>query len=906
VATIYIDGKAHEVDPKKNLLQVGLSLGYDIPYFCWHPAMKSVGACRQCAVKVFQDENDTRGRIVMACMTPATDGLRVSIHDEEAVEFRASVIEWLMINHPHDCPICDEGGECHLQDMTLMTGHTYRRHRFNKRTYKNQYLGPLINHEMNRCIQCYRCVRFYQDLAGGYDLDVFGAHNMVYFGRHEDGVLESEFSGNLVEICPTGVFTDKTLKQHYTRKWDLQTAPSICVHCAVGCNTIPGERSNMLRRILNRYNREVNGYFICDRGRFGYEFVNHERRIFYPTMKKADGEQAEVITPDEALTYIGELIPSGAHTIGIGSPRASLEANFSLREMVGVENFFAGVSQQEHHLVSTAIHILQHGPARSASLHDMEMADAVFILGEDLTNTAPMMAFAMRQAVRNQPMEIPEKLGIDLWNDYAVREAVQDITGPLVIATPNQTKLDDIATETFHGAPDDLARLGFAVANAINSAAPRVNGLADKTQQLVGNIARALKEAKRPLIVSGTSCGSEAILKAAANIAWALWRSGCPAELAFTVPESNSLGLGMMAAGNLQSALEALQINQDSTLIILENDLYRRSETKFVDELFEAAKSVIVIEHTQNATTERADVVLPASTFAEGDGTLVNREGRAQRFFQVFVQERGNVQESWRWLRDVMVKLGRKSSDEWHNLDEITRSMAEALPVFEAVVDIAPPADFRLVDQKIPRNSHRYSGRTAMQAHLNIHEPKPPDDPDAPFNFSMEGFKGKVPGVLLSRYWSPGWNSVQALNKFQSEVGGPLHDGDSGKRLIEPSQNNKIDFYQQVPKAYHPPEDRWLVVPLYHTFGSEELSSLAQGIRELSPEPYIAINPEDAAEIQLVEGIEVEIRLRDAAIRLPVRLDPTLPRRVAGLPTGLAEMPTIALPAWSSLALILG
>ncbi len=210
MATIHVDGKALEVDGADNLLQACLSLGLDIPYFCWHPALGSVGACRQCAVKQYTDENDTRGRIVMSCMTPATDNTWISIDDEESKAFRASVVEWLMTNHPHDCPVCEEGGHCHLQDMTVMTGHNERRYRFTKRTHQNQDLGPFISHEMNRCIACYRCVRFYKDYAGGTDLGVFGAHDNVYFGRVEDGVLESEFSGNLTEVCPTGVFTDKT------------------------------------------------------------------------------------------------------------------------------------------------------------------------------------------------------------------------------------------------------------------------------------------------------------------------------------------------------------------------------------------------------------------------------------------------------------------------------------------------------------------------------------------------------------------------------------------------------------------------------------------------------------------------------------------------------------------------
>jgi len=225
MATIYIDNVPYQVKDGDNLLSACLSLGFNLTYFCWHPALHSVGACRQCAIVRYRDENDTRGRIVMACMEPVADQARISLEAPEAKRFRAQNIESLMINHPHDCPVCDEGGECHLQDMTVMSGHNYRRYRFKKRTHLNQYLGPFLHHEMNRCIQCYRCVRFYNDYAEGKDFGVFAVHDDVYFGRFEPGVLENEFSGNLVEVCPTGVFTDKTLRKHYTRKWDLTNAP---------------------------------------------------------------------------------------------------------------------------------------------------------------------------------------------------------------------------------------------------------------------------------------------------------------------------------------------------------------------------------------------------------------------------------------------------------------------------------------------------------------------------------------------------------------------------------------------------------------------------------------------------------------------------------------------------------
>ena len=147
MAKVYVDNKPYEMNPEENLLHGCVSQGLNLPYFCWHPALGSVGACRQCAVKVFKDEHDTEGKIVMSCMTPAAEGTRISIADPEAASFRAGVIEGLMLNHPHDCPVCDEGGECHLQDMTVMTGHDYRRYEFDKRTFRDQNLGPLVNHE---------------------------------------------------------------------------------------------------------------------------------------------------------------------------------------------------------------------------------------------------------------------------------------------------------------------------------------------------------------------------------------------------------------------------------------------------------------------------------------------------------------------------------------------------------------------------------------------------------------------------------------------------------------------------------------------------------------------------------------------------------------------------------------
>ncbi|MBP7571397.1 MAG: NADH-quinone oxidoreductase subunit NuoG, partial [Acidobacteria bacterium] len=474
MARIHVDGRAYEVDPSRNLLDACLSHGLDLPYFCWHPAMGSVGACRQCAVKQFRDEHDAKGRIVMACMTPASDGTRISIADAEAAAFRASVIEGLMESHPHDCPVCDEGGECHLQDMTVMTGHTLRRYPYAKRTFRNQYLGPFIAHEMNRCIQCYRCVRFYRDYAGGHDLDVFGIRNGVYFGRAEDGVLESEFSGNLVDLCPTGVFTDLTLGVRYTRKWDLQTAPSICMQCSLGCNITAEERYGGLRRIVNRYHRDVNGHFICDRGRFSHGYVNSPKRIREALVRRDGGLAA--VPPGEALQQAAALL-SNRRVIGLGSPRASLEANFALRALVGPDHFYQGVPDAHGRLVGLMLDILRQGPVRTPSPAEVEEADAMLVIGEDFAATGVRMALSLRQAVRRPGFEQAARMKIPLWQDAAVRELQQDLRGPLFILSTCPTSLDDAAEVTHRATPQDLARLAYAVGRRLDERVPGPAGL---------------------------------------------------------------------------------------------------------------------------------------------------------------------------------------------------------------------------------------------------------------------------------------------------------------------------------------------------------------------------------------------------------------------------------------------
>jgi NADH-quinone oxidoreductase subunit G len=236
----------------------------------------------------------------------------------------------------------------------------------------------------------------------------------------------------------------------------------------------------------------------------------------------------------------------------------------------------------------------------------------------------------------------------------------------------------------------------------------------------------------------------------------------------------------------------------------------------------------------------------------------------------------GDIQESWRWL----------AQPEWANLDDVIAALAAELPVFARVPDAAPHASFRIANEKIPRQPHRYSGRTAMHANVSIHEPTPTRDPDSPLNFSMEGYPQQPPAPLVPFFWAPGWNSnQQSLNKFQDEIAGPLRGGPAGVRLIEPDGGSVPQG--GIPAPFEPRRGEFLVVPLHHIFGSEELSTAAPAIASLVLAPYLALNSEDAAGF----GPEAEV----FGFRLPVKAMPELPRGVAGVPAGIGGLD---LPAW--------
>ena len=997
MAVIHIDGTTVEVDSGDNLLQACLSLGIDVPYFCYHPALGSVGSCRQCAVKQYQTKEDMeagRGRLVMSCMVAPSNDMYISVTDDEAKAFRKSMVELLMTNHPHDCPTCEEGGHCHLQDMTYMSGHNTRRYRFTKRTHHNQELGPFISHEMNRCIACYRCVRFYKDYAGGEDLGVYGSNNRVYFGRDQDGQFESEFSGNLTEVCPTGVFTDKTHSERYNRKWDMQYAPSICHGCSAGCNISPGERYGELRRIENRYNGEVNRYFLCDRGRFGYGYVNRSDR---PTqaLERLNGKHVK-INLDYALDETINRL-QGKKVIGIGSPRASLETNFALKNLVGFDNFSTGLNYQQQALVNKCIEVLTTEGIYNPGMTDIESHDAVLILGEDITQTSSRVALSIRQAAKNEAIKMAAAAKTQAWLAEPVQRIGQGALSPVYILDVSQTKLDDISKVSVVATPEDITALGFKIADEIANLAEDLSQIkdpqasnsdddtaiqqADQTdpmQALAQQIAYDLIQADKPLIVSGTSLSSIAMIEAAAQITQALSQKrtaikateqsqvathndkvrneqvqaaaeqaqtaqpsedkelaakpdkpetgtnkeaqdnverapadklelmeennsySAQAGIYLTVTDANSIGVCMLGG----HSVEELLATDFEVVIVAENQLTDAIDAQKLSQLL-SDKTVIAIDHQLLEWHKDVDIVLPAASFAEADGTLVSSEGRAQRFFQVYdnnyYHPTSNIKEGWRWLHAVHSGLMDRSID-WLQLDDVINALIATHPKLAGIKAAAPDADYRITGLKIARQPRRYSGRTAMRAPISVHEPMQPKDWDTALTFSMEGYSSEqTPSSMIPFANAAGWNSPQAWNKYQDKVGGSLKNGDPGIRLFDRLERLALRQYvapeTNATSTTDIEQGHAKLVPIYNIYASSMMASRSPVVAEQLPVATWRIGADDAGHWNVATGDYLEISIDNQQLVLPIQVVPYLAEGCIGYPVGQVAIIHPSMPA---------
>ncbi|HCT3900265.1 TPA: NADH-quinone oxidoreductase subunit NuoG, partial [Escherichia coli] len=554
-------------------------------------------------------------------------------------------------------------------------------------------------------------------------------------------------------------------------------------------------------------------------------------------------------------------------------------------------NFYTGIAHGEQERLQLALKVLREGGIYTPALREIESYDAVLVLGEDVTQTGARVALAVRQAVKGKAREMAAAQKVADWQIAAILNIGQRAKHPLFVTNVDDTRLDDIAAWTYRAPVEDQARLGFAIAHALDNSAPAVDGIEPELQSKIDVIVQALAGAKKPLIISGTNAGSAEVIQAAANVAKALKGRGANVGITMIARSVNSMGLGIMGGGSLEEALTELETGRADAVVVLENDLHRHASATRVNAALAKAPLVMVVDHQRTAIMENAHLVLSAASFAESDGTVINNEGRAQRFFQVYdpayYDSKTVMLESWRWLHSLHSTLLSREVD-WTQLDHVIDAVVAKIPELAGIKDAAPDATFRIRGQKLAREPHRYSGRTAMRANISVHEPRQPQDIDTMFTFSMEGnnqptaHRSQVPFA-----WAPGWNSPQAWNKFQDEVGGKLRFGDPGVRLFETSENG-LDYFTSVPARFQPQDGKWRIAPYYHLFGSDELSQRAPVFQSRMPQPYIKLNPADAAKLGVNAGTRVSFSYDGNTVTLPVEIAEGLTAGQVGLPMGMS------------------
>ncbi|MDP4224516.1 MAG: molybdopterin-dependent oxidoreductase, partial [Bacteroidota bacterium] len=373
-------------------------------------------------------------------------------------------------------------------------------------------------------------------------------------------------------------------------------------------------------------------------------------------------------------------------------------------------------------------------------------------------------------------------------------------------------------------------------------------------------------------------------------------------SLSVVFPECNSFGLGLMNGQPVEDLTAELRNGKVDTVIILENDLYGRIEQEKADVVLGSNRNIIVLDHLMNNTSAKADILLPSGAFAESTGTIVSNEGRAQRYYRVLPVD-SHYRDSWRTISEMIAIRNHNKEKVWKHFDDIVGSLTETYPEFAKIRDIIPDSEFRIFGEKIARQTMRFSGRTAMTANVDVHEPKPPEDDDSPLAFSMEPFKGPGSPYLNPYYWSPGWNSVQATIKYIDEPDGNVAGGNPGVLLLSYKAEFSNDYYRDAPVSFKPAADKMYFVRIDLIFGSEELSSAGEAISGMITEAFILLNAHEAKRLSITSGNKIKITVNKHNIIVALRMDNTVPGGIAGLALSTRD-PYVSLPAWSTVEIV--
>ena len=669
-----IDGKPVAVPPGTLLIDAAKQMGIEVPSFCYYPGLSLQGACRMCLVAI-----EKMPKLQTACTTVVGNGMVVHTETPEVANARKAMLEFLLTNHPLDCPVCDKGGECELQDAVFRYGAAETRFLETKQHEEEKKFSSLVYYDRPRCILCYRCIRVCDEGmdVNAYGIGFRGAHSEIIPNRGEH--LECEECGACIDICPVGALTSGTYR-YKTRPWEVTYTGTVCNHCGDGCKTTLSVRNNVVIRANNRDHSGVNGEFLCVKGRFGWDFVNSEQRLTSPLIRK-NGKQEEA-SWEEALAHTAERLQAvlaqhgpGAVAV-IGSNRTTNEENYLLQRFA---RSVLGTNNLDHHRTadfSSLVRALTEAGAadRHATIEEIGAASSILVIGNDPTHQHPLIAYQVRQAVRQ----------------HGAR---------LYVVNAGEIKLRRQASQYLQVSPRGEAEAARALAGQVTASQDLCTGEAEA----LPTFAQALTKESDTVVIFGDEIQGQGV---GDLVRWGLTLSGRTRFVALgdyansrgaadmglfpdTLPGYQPLSseaarqqfesawgsnLPTTSGRNLRSILEGIRAGEIKALLVFGANPVRTF--KLEKAAFAGLQFLFVAELFRTETAEFADIVVPATSFAEKSGTMTNTCGQVQAL------KRTMRKAGTRSDLEILLALARLFGQKWpyQSSEDVLREIIALVP----------------------------------------------------------------------------------------------------------------------------------------------------------------------------------------------------------------------------------
>lgn len=743
---VTINGRDYQTTKGARLIDVCRENAHDIPAFCYYSDLELQASCRMCLVRI-----EKMPKLQTSCTILCTDGMNVTTESEEIEKARRAMVEFLLANHPLDCPVCDRGGECELQEMVFDWGGLEERFTERKNYYPEKYLSPIVANDPQRCILCKRCTRVCSEWMGEDAIEAGnrGAHTVI--GTY-DGWLNCSQCGNCIEVCPTGTLLDGTYR-HQTRPWELAQTISTCTFCSDGCQLSIGSRDQDVHRIVarDRYVNGLNGEFLCIKGRFGHPFINHEERLKTPLIRYKKGGRLIPATWDEAIQFVAQKLLATKETHGtnsvavVGSPRITNEANYTLlkfaREVIGTENYTATDA-------FSLVPFFQNMSAPLATHKDIRFAKTILLIGGEPEELQPLTGKQIRQAVKNGGAK-------------------------LVVFNSTPIRLIEKATQFVHikENSEDAAILALADATQIELATRKLG--VEKSE--LENARKLVEETNGDVVVM---FGGE--LSAAAQIAIAQLSHafGDKQDRRFLFHPlacyNNSVGVHDIGLMSERSATQILNACGDGVRAMYVAGSFTPEQLKGREQQLAMLDFLVVQELFPTDTTQYADVVLPAASFAETDGTFTNNDGFVQRVRQA-IAPLPQSRPDWMITSQLAAAFGTDFGYQM-SVAAIFRELAERVPAYAGLrypllKDESKPVQAKhAIAGKRDLSSEMQTLRASIEK-LNESSSKITETPKVGHElFKQTTLMGKVPQIPLLASGNPKPENVLVSPLYQITV----------------------------------------------------------------------------------------------------------------------------------------